>query len=44
MAVLIVHGGAGAPPDAERPARQAAAERALDAGWAEMGRGALDAV
>jgi beta-aspartyl-peptidase (threonine type) len=44
MAVLIVHGGAGAPPEAERPARQAAAERALDAGWAAMGGGVLEAV
>lgn len=41
---LIVHGGAGPVPVAERSPRQAAVERALDAGWAEIGRGALAAV
>jgi isoaspartyl peptidase/L-asparaginase-like protein (Ntn-hydrolase superfamily) len=44
MAVLIVHGGAGAPPEAERPARQAAVERALETGWEAMGLGPLEAV
>ena len=44
MAVLIVHGGAGSPPEAEHAERQAAVERALEAGWAAMGRGALEAV
>ena len=38
---LIVHGGAGPVPDSERPLRQAAAERARDAGWSEIGSGAL---
>src|SRR3981081_4690694 len=38
---LIVHGGAGPVPENERELRQAAVERALDAGWAEIGRGAL---
>lgn len=41
---LIVHGGAGPVPDAERPLRQAAVERARDAGWARIGDGALAAV
>ena len=41
---LIVHGGAGPVPEAERSLRQAAVERALDAGWKEIGRGALAAV
>lgn len=40
---LIVHGGAGPVPEAERPLRQAAVERARDAGWAEIGDGALAA-
>src|SRR5439155_24501424 len=30
MPCLVVHGGAGAPPMAERPERQAAVERAVD--------------
>jgi beta-aspartyl-peptidase (threonine type) len=41
---LIVHGGAGPVPVAERPQRQAAVERALAAGWALMSGGALGAV
>jgi beta-aspartyl-peptidase (threonine type) len=41
---LIVHGGAGPVPVAERPQRQAAVERALAAGWALMSEGALRAV
>jgi beta-aspartyl-peptidase (threonine type) len=41
---LIVHGGAGAVPAEERPERQAAVERALEAGWARIGEDALDAV
>jgi beta-aspartyl-peptidase (threonine type) len=41
---LIVHGGAGQVPVAERPLRQAAVERALAAGWALIGDGALAAV
>jgi beta-aspartyl-peptidase (threonine type) len=44
MAVLIVHGGSGAPPERERADRQAAVERALDTGWAALDRGALEAV
>jgi L-asparaginase / beta-aspartyl-peptidase len=44
MPVLIVHGGAGGPPEHERAERRAAVERALDAGWAAMGQGALEAV
>jgi L-asparaginase / beta-aspartyl-peptidase len=44
MPCLVVHGGAGAPPAAERPERQEAVERALDAGWKEMRLGALEAV
>jgi L-asparaginase / beta-aspartyl-peptidase len=40
---LIVHGGAGPVPDAERPLRQAAVERARDAGWSQIGSGALAA-
>src|ERR1700674_3294257 len=40
---LIVHGGAGAVPVAERPDRQAAVDRALAAGWAVIGDGALAA-
>jgi L-asparaginase / beta-aspartyl-peptidase len=38
---MIVHGGAGPSPVAERPLRQAAVERALAAGWAVIGDGAL---
>jgi beta-aspartyl-peptidase (threonine type) len=41
---LVVHGGAGDPPARERPQRQAAVERALDAGWAKIGGSALAAV
>ena len=40
---LSVHGGAGAVPEAERAGRQAAVERARDAGWAVIGSGALAA-
>lgn len=40
---LIVHGGAGAVPESERASRQAAVDRARDAGWAEISRGALAA-
>src|ERR1700687_3593776 len=36
---LIVHGGAGPVPENERELRQAAVERARDAGWAEVCRG-----
>jgi beta-aspartyl-peptidase (threonine type) len=43
-AALIAHGGAGPVPQAERPLRQAAVERARDAGWALIGEGALAAV
>lgn len=43
-AVLVAHGGAGSPPEPERPERQAAVERALDAGWAQIAGGALAAV
>jgi L-asparaginase / beta-aspartyl-peptidase len=38
---LIVHGGAGSVPEAEKPLRQAAVERARDAGWACIRDGAL---
>jgi beta-aspartyl-peptidase (threonine type) len=43
---LIVHGGCGTPPDAEREPRRQACERAADAGWAALASGgsALDAV
>ncbi len=41
---LVVHGGAGAPDAAEHDERQAAVERALDAGWARIEDGALAAV
>jgi L-asparaginase / beta-aspartyl-peptidase len=43
---LIVHGGCGTPPPGEEAARNAACERAADAGWAVLsGRGsATDAV
>jgi beta-aspartyl-peptidase (threonine type) len=40
---LIVHGGAGPVPEAEIRQRQDAVERARDAGWAAIGRGALAA-
>ena len=40
---LIVHGGAGPVPAAERAQRQAAVERARDFGWSEIGDGALAA-
>src|SRR6202521_6308308 len=40
---LIVHGGAGAVPVAERPLRQPAVDRALAIGWAQIGAGALAA-
>ncbi len=43
--VLVVHGGCGTPPPGEEEARQAATERAADAGWAVLDAGgtALDA-
>jgi beta-aspartyl-peptidase (threonine type) len=43
---LIVHGGAGPIPEAERPAHEAGLARALDEGWRvlEGGGGALDAI
>ena len=43
---LVVHGGCGTPPPGEEGGRQAACERAADAGWAvlQAGRSALDAV
>ncbi len=44
MATLVVHGGSGAPPKEEWPERQAAVERAREAGWAAMDQGALEAV
>lgn len=40
---LLIHGGAGAPPDAEHTERQAAVDRSLEAGWAHIGDGALEA-
>jgi beta-aspartyl-peptidase (threonine type) len=40
---LIVHGGAGPIPETERELRQAAVERARDAGWSAIGHGALAA-
>ena len=40
---LIVHGGAGPVPESERAERQAAVQRALDAGWAHIAKGALAA-
>lgn len=40
---LIVHGGAGPVPAGELSLRQAAVERARDAGWAVIGDGALAA-
>lgn len=42
MPCLVVHGGAGAAPAAERTVRQEAVERALDAGWKGMRLGALE--
>jgi beta-aspartyl-peptidase (threonine type) len=44
--MLVVHGGCGTPPPGEEPARNAACERAADAGWAALERtgSALDAV
>jgi len=43
---LIVHGGCGTPPPGEEKERNAAAERAADAGWRvlERGESALEAV
>lgn len=41
---LVVHGGAGAPGADEYEVRQAAVERALETGWAEIEAGALAAV
>ena len=43
-AALVVHGGAGAPDLAEHEERHAAVNRALEAGWARIGHGALEAV
>src|SRR5438552_2657861 len=40
---LIVHGGAGPVPESELADRQAAVERALEAGWQRIGSGALEA-
>lgn len=40
---LIVHGGAGAVPGEELKLRQAAVERAREAGWAKIGAGAMAA-
>jgi beta-aspartyl-peptidase (threonine type) len=40
---LIAHGGAGPVPESERAERQAAVERAVDAGWKHIGEGALAA-
>jgi beta-aspartyl-peptidase (threonine type) len=44
MPQLVVHGGAGSPPEAERPQRQRAVEAALDRGWSALVEGALEAV
>jgi beta-aspartyl-peptidase (threonine type) len=44
MAVLIVHGGSGAPPESQYAERRAAVERALETGWAAFRLGALEAV
>jgi beta-aspartyl-peptidase (threonine type) len=41
---LIVHGGAGPVPESERALRQAAVERALEAGWSQIAGGSLEAV
>jgi L-asparaginase / beta-aspartyl-peptidase len=38
-----VHGGAGPVPESEREERQAAVDRARDAGWTRIGAGALEA-
>jgi len=43
-AALVVHGGAGAPDQAEHDERDAAVNRALEAGWARIGHGAVEAV
>ncbi|MFI5052637.1 MAG: isoaspartyl peptidase/L-asparaginase, partial [Acidimicrobiales bacterium] len=43
QAALIVHGGAGPIPESERAPRQAAVERARDAGWALIREDALSA-
>ncbi|MDB5068696.1 MAG: Asparaginase [Chloroflexi bacterium] len=43
-AALIVHGGAGDRPAAQRVSSQAAVEAALEAGWAAIAGGALAAV
>jgi beta-aspartyl-peptidase (threonine type) len=43
-AVLVVHGGAGAPTEEEWAERQAAVDRALQKGWAGIRAGALEAV
>ena len=40
---LVVHGGAGPVPDSEKALRQAAVDRARDAGWSAIGGGALKA-
>jgi beta-aspartyl-peptidase (threonine type) len=40
---LVVHGGAGDIPARERAERQAAVERALEAGWGKLGTSALAA-
>jgi beta-aspartyl-peptidase (threonine type) len=40
---LIAHGGAGPVPESERADRQAAVDRAIEAGWAHIGEGALAA-
>ncbi len=40
---LVVHGGAGPIPASELADRQAAVERALEAGWQRLGDGALEA-
>lgn len=40
---LLIHGGAGAPPEDEHAERQAAVDRSVDAGWARIGDGALAA-
>lgn len=42
-AALIVHGGAGPIPESEHASRQAAVERASDAGWALIREDALSA-
>jgi beta-aspartyl-peptidase (threonine type) len=44
--VLVIHGGCGTPPPGEEPERNAACERAADAGWDVLREGgsAVDAV